>query len=138
MAFEVDRVKSLRKVVEGFSRRERRAYDAAVGELRGRGCRAGGKRLGAERDGDYSICERPLYAAWRMFTVYPDESRVVIIGLARHTRASAPVRNLADLFPGLSPTGRRRSDQPPCCEDPADPPQVSDELDGVLEELFGL
>lgn len=138
MAFEVERVKSLRKVVEGFSRRERRAYDAAVEDLRGRGCRAGGKRLGAVGDGDYPMCERPLYAAWRMFTVYPDASRVVIIELDRHTKESAPVQNLASVFPGLSPTGRRRSDQPPCCEDPADPPEVSDELRGVIDELFGL
>lgn len=138
MSFEVERVKSLRKVVDGFTKRERKAYDAAVDELRGRGCRAGGKRLGAEAGGDYPICERPLYAAWRMFTVYPDESRVVIIELDRHTKASAPVEILADVFPGLSPTGRRRSNQPPCCEESSHPPEVSDELRGVLEGLFGL
>jgi hypothetical protein len=54
------------RVVAAMSRRERRAYDAAVQALKGEGCRAGGKRLAAIDDGDYPMCQRSLYGAWRM------------------------------------------------------------------------
>ena len=84
------------------------------------------------------MCERSLYADWRMFTVYPTESTVVIIALDRHTTSSAPADILADVYRGLSRTGRRRSDQPPCCEDPNEPPEISEELGNTLEFLFGI
>lgn len=45
MAYEVLRVASVGRTVEGMTRHERRSYDAAVQALRGEGCRAGGKRL---------------------------------------------------------------------------------------------
>ena len=138
MSFHVERVTRVRKVADGLTRRQSRAYKAAVDELKGRGCAAGGKRLAAEDTGDYPMCGRSLYADWRMFTVYPEQDRIVIVALARHTKSSAPVETLAEILPGLSCAGRRRSDQPPCCDDPADPPYVSDELAAAFGDLFGL
>jgi hypothetical protein len=120
--------------------RERRAYDAAIQALKGEGCRAGGKRLAAIAAGDYPMCQRSLYGAWRMTTVYrpPPNDRIVIISVARHTGLENPNATLAEIFPGLSAHGRRRSDQPPCCEDPQTPPALSAALDSLLLDLFGI
>lgn len=73
-----------------------------------------------------------------MFTVYPGPTDVVIVTLDKHTSSSVPTEILADIYPDLSATGRRRSEQPPCCEEPSDPPAVSDDLGEVLEDLFGI
>lgn len=123
-----------------MSSRERRAYDAAVRALKGEGCRAGGKRLAALKDGDYPMCQRALYGTWRMTTVYrpPPDGSIVIVSVARHTDRDSPSALLAEIFPGLSAAGRRRSDQPPCCHDPQTPPILSAELDGILVRLFSL
>lgn len=138
MSFQVERVVSAGRTADGLSRKARRGYDAAVDDLKGRGCAAGGKRLAAVHSGDYPMCERGFYADWRMFTVYPNASTVVIVALDRHTDSSAPADTLASVYPGLSRTGRRRSEQPPCCEDPADPPAISDELREAIGSLFGI
>jgi hypothetical protein len=52
-----------------MTKRERKAYDAAVEALKGEGCNTGGKRLAAIEDADYPICQRSLYGALRMTTV---------------------------------------------------------------------
>ena len=137
MAFEVRRVRSVRRVVEKeLSKRERQDYDAAVADLKGRGCRAGGHRLADVTGGDYPLCARHLYGEWRMFTAYPDSATVVIVAVDRHTESSNPAGKLSEVFPGLSPTGRRRSDKPPCCDDPSKPPQVSPALREALPNVF--
>ena len=135
MPFVVLRVPSVSRAVEKLTRRERRAYDAAVQALKGEGCRAGGKRLAAVEDCDYPMCQRSLYGEWRMITVYRQDGTIVVIEVARHTQDSSPVASLAETFPGLSATGRRRSDQPPCCEDAQAPPALSEELEARLAEL---
>jgi hypothetical protein len=62
MEFTVLRVPEVWRTVENeLTKRERRAYDAAVEAVRGEGCRAGGKRLAAEDSGDYPMCQRSLY-----------------------------------------------------------------------------
>jgi hypothetical protein len=134
------RVASVGRVVAAMSRRERRSYDAAVQALAGEGCAAGGKRLAAIDEGDYPMCQRQLYGAWRMTTVYrpaPQES-IVIVAVAQHTEHENPNATLAEIFPGLSAVGRRRSDQPPCCDDAQKPPALSGEAETLLLELFGL
>lgn len=118
MAYEVVRVRSVGRVVDGMSGRERSSYDAAVQALRGEGCRAGGKRLAALDGDDFPMCQHNLYGSWRMTTVYRPDATIVIVLVARHTTRESPAVVLADVFPGLSATGRRRSDQPPCCDDP--------------------
>ena len=139
MPYTVLRVPSVRRTVdEEMSGRERRAYDAAVVALKGEGCRAAGKRLASIEAGDYPLCQRSLYGAWRMITAYPPNGTIVIVVVARHAGRENPIAALAQIFPGLSPIGRRRSHQPQCCEDPAKPPALTAELEGMLFDLFGL
>lgn len=126
MAYEVLRTRSFAATVASLTNVERHAYEAAVQSLRGEGCRAGGKRLLAIDGGDVALCQRSLYGAWRMTIAFLDDNCIVIIALGRHTTRENPNRVLAELFPDLSPTGRRRSDQPPCCDDPASPPVLGD------------
>ena len=121
-----------------MTKRERQAYGAAVDALKGEGCRAGGKRLAATGGVDYPMCQRSLYAAWRMTTVYRSDGSIVIVSVAKHTESDSPTAVLSEIFPGLSAAGRRRSEQPPCCEDATDPPALSHELDALLADMFGL
>jgi hypothetical protein len=106
------RVPGVARIVEHeMTRRERRAYDVAVEALRGEGCHAGGKRLAAIGDDDSPMCQRSL------------------------TRTGALI---TETFRDLSASGRRRSDQPPCCEDVAAPPTLSDELEAQVFDLFSV
>jgi hypothetical protein len=70
-----------------------------------------------------------------MITVYRQDGTIVIIEVGRHTSETGPVALLTEAFPGLSATGRRRSEQPPCCADAAAPPALSEELEARLAEL---
>ncbi len=82
MAFEVLRTPQVRDAVaQQMSRTERASYEAARDELGGRGCVAGGYKLAATDGGDYPLCARHLANAWRMYTAYPDDARVVIVAL---------------------------------------------------------
>ena len=83
------------------------------------------------------MCQRSLYGPWRMTAVFLSDTRIVVISVARHTERENPSTVLANVFPGLSVVGRRRSDQPPCCEDPQTPPTLSPELEAILFDLFG-
>lgn len=138
MPYTVLRLPSVRRTVaEELTKRERRAYDAAVDALKGEGCRAGGKRLVAVDDADFPMCQRALYGPWRMITVYRQDESILIIAVRRHAEENVAAV-LADSFPGLSPTGRRRSAQPPCCEDAAVPPTLSDTLEARVIDLYGV
>lgn len=139
MPFVVLRVATVARAVEReLTKRQRRAYDAAVQALRGEGCAAGGKRLASSTGDDYPMCQRSLYGNWRLITVYRQDGSIVIVDLSRHTKDESPIAVLAETFLGLSATGRRRSEQPPCCEDAAAPPALSDELEARLAELYGI
>lgn len=138
MSFTVLRVPSVGRAADAMTKRERRDYDAAVEGLKGEGCLAGGKRLADSRSGDYPVCQRSLYASWRLTTVYQPDGTVVIISLAKHTKSDNPSAALAEIFPGLSVTGRRRSDQPPCCKEPTKPPELPPELAEILFALLGV
>jgi len=135
MAFEVLRTPQVRDAVQRqMSRTERAGYEAARDELAGRGCVAGGYKLAATDGGDYPLCARHLANAWRMYTAYPDDARVVIVAVDQHTPKSNPA-SLAETLPGLATVGRRRSEKPPCCEDAASPPPMNDELRKRLDTL---
>jgi hypothetical protein len=77
MAFEVLRTPQMRDAVQRMSRTDRASYEAARDELGGRGCVAGGYKLAATDGGDYPVCARHLANAWRMYTAYPDDARIV-------------------------------------------------------------
>jgi hypothetical protein len=139
VSFTVLRVREVGRVVEHeLTARERRSYEAAVAALRGEGCVAGGKRLAAVDTGDYPMCQRSLYGSWRLVTVYRRDGSIVIVALERHTRRGSVAATLAENFPGLAPTGRRRSEQPPCCDDPTAPPLLSAKLEALMARVFGI
>lgn len=138
MGFVVLVAASVRRVVDSdMTKRERRSYDAAVQALKGEGCRAGGKRLMSTGASDYPLCQRALYASWRMVTSYRPDGTIVIVAVQRHV-ADTVAAGLVETFPGLSATGRRRSDQPPCCEDATAPSALSDELEARVASLYGI
>lgn len=134
MAHEVLRTPQVAAALRRMSGRQRRSYEGARDALRGEGCKAGGYRLAAVR-GDYPLCCRHLVYAWRMFTAYLDDGRIVIVALDEHDRGHNPAAELSEVLPGLSTTGRRRSDKPPCCEEASDPPAMSDDLRELLSGL---
>jgi hypothetical protein len=141
MAFEVLRTPQVRDAVQRqMNRTERASYDAGragrLDRLGGRGCVAGGYKLASTDGGDYPLCARHLANAWRMYTAYPDVARVVIVAVDQHTPESNPAASLAETLPGLATVGRRRQDKPPCCEDPASPPPMNDELRKLLENIL--
>lgn len=115
-----------------MSAREKRSYEAARDALRGEGCKAGGYRLAAADGDDYPLCCRHLAYAWRLFTAFLDDNRIVIAALDKHDRSHNPAADLAEALPGLTTVGRRRSDKSPCCEDPSRPPAMNEELEELL------
>jgi len=136
MAFEVLRTPQVRDAVAQMSRTERAGYEAAREELGGRGCVAGGYKLAATDGGDYPVCARHLANAWRMYTAYPDDTRVVIVAVDQHLPNHNPAVDLAEVLPSLATVGRRRQDKPPCCEDAASPPPMNDELRKLLDNIL--
>jgi hypothetical protein len=136
MAFEVLRTPQVRDAVAQMSRTERAGYEAAREELGGRGCVAGGYKLAATDGGDYPVCARHLANAWRMYTAYPDDARVVIVAVDQHLPKHNPAVDLAEVLSGLATVGRRRQDKPPCCEDAASPPAMNDELRKLLDNIL--
>jgi hypothetical protein len=82
------------------------------------------------------FCCKHLRADWRMFTAYLDDDHIVIVAIDRHTPRNNPAAVLAAVLPDLATVGRRRDDKPPCCDDPAEPPEMSDELRALLDGLL--
>jgi len=137
MAFEVLRTPQVRDAVtQQMSRTERASYEAARDELGGRGCVAGGYKLAATDGGDYPVCARHLANAWRMYTAYPDDTRVVIVAVDQHLPSHNPAVELTEALPGLATVGRRRQDKPPCCEDATSPPPMNNELRKLLDNII--
>ncbi len=135
MPYEILRTPQVAAALRRMSVREKRSYEAARDALRSEGCKAGGYRLAAADGEDYPLCCRHLAYAWRMFTAFPNEERIVIFALDKHDRKHNPATTLVEVLPGLAAVGRRRSDKPPCCEDPTEPPALNEEL---RELLYGL
>jgi hypothetical protein len=138
VAFVVLVAESVRRLIDSeMTKRERRSYDAAIEALKGEGCRAGGKRMMSTDAGDYPMCQRALYGSWRMITIYRQDGTILIVAVERHLEETVAA-GLADTFPGLSATGRHRSEQPLCCADAAAPPTLSDELEARLASIYGM
>lgn len=136
MAHSVFVVNAVATVAATLNKRDRRAYDTAIAGLKGEGCKAAGYRLAALDSGDYAMCCRHLANKWRMHTVFPDKSRIVVISLAEHDARQNPHHVLAEILPGLNPTGRRRREKPSCCDDADDPPTMSALLNEQLMHVF--
>ena len=104
--------------------------------MKGEGCKAAGYRLAAAGGGDFPMCCRPLAGDWRIHTLFAKDRSVIVISLARHNKGHNPHQVLAEIFPGLSPGGRRKRAKPLCCDDPESPPvmpaTLSEQLAGML------
>lgn len=136
MAFDVMRTASARRAVDReMDRRARKSYVAVRDDLRGRGCEAGGYRLAGENQADYPLCGRHLAYGWRLYTAYPDERRVVILGVDRYRGHRDPASALANILPGVASVGRRSRDKPRCCDDRRDPPTMNEELRDFLHAV---
>jgi len=112
VAYEVLRVAVAGRVVTTFTKRERRAYEAAVEALRGEGCAAGGKRLLALDGYDHALCQRALYGSWRMTTAYRGDASIVIVAIGRHTRQENPNRVMAVRSPAARAASERGGRRP--------------------------
>lgn len=135
MPCEVLRTPQVAAALRRMSTREKRSYEAARNALRSEGCTAGGYRLAAADGDDYPLCCRHLAYAWRLFTAFLDDKRIVIVALDKHDRSHNPAADLAEALPRLGTVGRRRLNKPPCCEDLSRPPAMNKELEGLLSAL---
>jgi hypothetical protein len=136
VAHSVFVVDTVARVAASLNKTDRRAYDAAISGLKGEGCKAAGYRLAAA-DGDFPMCCRHLADDWRMHTLFAKDQSVIVISLARHDKGHNPHQVLADIFPGLSPVGRRKRAKPHCCDDPESPPVMPATLSEQLVGMFG-
>lgn len=137
MAHSVFVVDTVARIAASLNKTDRRAYNAAISGLKGDGCKAAGYRLAATDGGDFPLCCRHLANDWRMHTLSAKDDSVIVISLARHDKGHNPHQVLADVFPGLSPVGRRKRAKPPCCDDPESPPVISPTLSEQLAGMFG-
>lgn len=137
MAYSVFVVDTVARVVASLDKVDRRAYDTALSGLKGEGCKAAGYRLAAADGGDFSMCCRHLADDWRMHTLFAKDRSVIVISLARHNKGHNPHQVLAEIFPVLSPVGRRKRAKPPCCDDPESPPVMPTTLSEQLASVFG-
>lgn len=108
--------------VKGLRGEVKRKFDRVVTELRQRGCEAGGIRMRADTGADHRVCERRFYRDWRLHLVFGDEDDIVISWVGRHNEDEDVHSDGAEAIPGLSAIGRRRDQQPACCDDLEDPP----------------
>jgi hypothetical protein len=125
------------RVAASLNKADRRIYDAAISGLKGEGCKAAGYRLAAADGGDFPMCCRHLANDWRMHALFARDGSVIVISLAKHDKSHNPHQVLADIFPGLSPVGRRKRMKPPCCDDPESPPVMPAAVSEQLAGMFG-
>lgn len=71
-----------------------------------------------------------------MHTLFAKDHSFIVISLARHSKGYNPHQILAEVFPGLSPIGRRKRVKPRCCDDPESPPVMPATL-SELACMFG-
>lgn len=138
MPHTVLRVPSVRKTIDKAPRKLRKSYETVRDELQRDGCSAGGYRLASTTGNDYPMCCRHLYGEWRMHTVFLEDQTIVIVSVDQHTKRNNPNAALAETFSGLATTGRRSENKPPCCDDPAQPPDLDESTREVLADLFGV
>ena len=123
--------RGLEKTRDSLDKPVRQMYQTVVAELRREGCGAGGYKLMSVHRDDLPLCCRHLKFDWRILTQYPEPGVVAISGLYRHSDSKAYER-LSELAPIVSSVGRKRRNKPPCCDDPADPPAMIEELERLL------
>jgi len=103
-----------------------------LGELRARGCEAGGYRLAGVVPSH--LCCRHRYAIDRMIIAWPATDHAVVIAVSPHDRSDNDV--YATLLVALDsnvPAAER--EKPPCCDEeglpPVDPESASEVADAL-------
>ncbi len=99
--------------------KRRKAAATALTELRSKGCRAAGYRLGGTTL-DH-VCSLHLYRSDRMLTAWPTPDEAVVLAFARHDASAEDVYATLLAALGLEVPEAERQ-KPPCCDDDGNPP----------------
>ena len=103
-----------------------------IGELEVRGCEAAGYRLaGGQLE---HVCCRHLHGADRMLTVWPDETRAIVVLVAPHGQGAGDVYEQLLEALDLEMPGDAR-EKPPCCDDEGEPPLDADLAQGIADAV---
>lgn len=103
-----------------------------LGELRARGCEAGGYRLAGVVLNH--LCCRHLYAADRMIIAWPSADHAVVIAVSPHDQSDNDV--YATLLAALdSDVPAEDREKPPCCDEEGLPPVDHERASVVADAL---
>ena len=103
-----------------------------IGELRDRGCEAGGYRLaGVLLD---RLCCRHLYADDRMIVAWPAGDHAVVIAIGRHDGSINDVYGMLLVALDRDIPAEER-DKPPCCDEEGLPPVDPDSASEIADAL---
>lgn len=101
----------------------------AVQRLEHEGCKAADYRMRAPDGDDAHICGLRFYGDWRMHLVFGESDDIVVAWVGRHSDQENVHIDGAEDIPQLVHVGRRRADQPPCCDEFDEPPADQDLVD---------
>jgi hypothetical protein len=124
VAFAIRATPIAKASIDALRGTARASYDRKREELAAHGCKAAGYRLTGPGVGH--ICVVHLVDDYRLVSVFPDKSTVVVVLVARHTDSRSDVYRLLYRLLELDVPKQPRT-KPPCCEDNGDPP-VAQEL----------
>ena len=136
MAYEVLRVASVARTVEGLDKARAPRLRRGRASAARRGLPGGRQAPDGERRRRVSALSARAIRRLADDDGLPGGWEHRDRRLAKHTENDEPAATLAEIFPGLSAKGRRRSEQPPCCENPTAPPTMSPELERILFDVF--
>jgi hypothetical protein len=117
--------------VRALRGRAQERFWEAVRQLEGEGCKAAHYRMRAPDGGDAHICGLRFYADWRMHLVFGENNNIVVAWVGQHSDKENAHIDGAEDIPQLAHIGRRRADQPPCCDEFDEPPADQDLVDLV-------
>ena len=109
-------------------------FAEAVNRLKHEGCAAGDYRMRASDGSDAHMCGLRFYADWRMHIVFAEHNEIIVAWVGQHTDEENPHVDGAADVPQLADIGRRREDQPPCCDEPDKAP-IDQELADLINAL---
>ncbi len=118
MTFNVTVARRTAPRVRALRGRAQERFWEAVQRLEDEGCKAAHYRMRAPDGGDAHICGLRFYADWRMHLVFGDHDDIVVAWVGQHSDEENPHIDGAVDIPELADIGRRRKDQPPCCDEP--------------------
>jgi hypothetical protein len=133
-AFTVTVARRAAPRVRGLRGKAKDKFWEAVGRLEHEGCAAAHYRMRAPEGIDAHICGLRFYADSRMHLVFGEQNEIVVAWVGRHNDdENAHIAGAEDV-PQLAQIGRRREDQPPCCDEFDEPP-VDQDLVNLVNAL---